>query len=267
MPFYVAGFVISVLSGLFTSSWGAFKDAPYERFNRRSFVRSLVFSAGVFVALCASEPVRAHVVQLPLVLVFFLVMGLERLAIEIYKPCFRREDQSKYLIPQDFSFGGMHVARSGSRCAIGVVLTGIAIGIVMLGPTIASYPQHLLVAAATGLAICIGGAGKDAPFEGFQPRKFLRSAIVLVLASPVIYALGPAPLGLLVFIYGGLERLLVESYKTYFTPTMPGKFLRGSPVIDHAFLRYRPMLRLNALAIVTLVCGLYVSALAPRLFQ
>src|SRR3569623_2108728 len=73
------------LAGMYTAAWGAYKDAPFERFNRASFWRSLAFSLGIALAL------HGRLAQLHAVEAFFLVMGLERLAIEIYKPCFRRE--------------------------------------------------------------------------------------------------------------------------------------------------------------------------------
>jgi hypothetical protein len=257
----VCGLLISTVSGLFTAAWGTYKDAPYERFSRRSFWRSIAFSIAIFALLCATD---ARVAHLYLVQVFFLVMGIERIAIEIYKPCFRREDQAKYLIPQDCSFFGLHVEGGPALAALGFALICGVLGVLALGTEIRTYPQHVTVSVLTGLFICCGGAAKDAPYEGFQPRKFLRSALVLAGVSPLLYALGPAPLGLLIFINGGLERFVVEAYKTYFTPHMPGKFRRDLPIIDHAILRWRPVLRVVAATIVTLLGALYVHALIVR---
>lgn len=251
---------MAALAGLFTAAWGAFKDAPYEGFSKGSFVRSLLFSLGILGSLWVMVPAR--LAQLQLVEVFFLVMGVERIAIEIYKPCFRREDQTKYLIPQDFSFFGRHVEGDLVLWAIGAAMIAAVLGLCEVGTVIASYPAHLAVACATGFFICLGGAGKDAPFEGFDGSKFLRSVKVLAVMSPVLWVLGPRPLGLLVFMYGGLERLLVEGYKTYFTPNPPGKFRRDLPVIDHAFLVWRPVLRGVATAIVATVVALYALAVA-----
>jgi hypothetical protein len=262
MAFLVDGLAISIVSGLFTAAWGAFKDAPYEGFNPRSFWRSVAFSIAIFAIVAMilhGEVTRLYAFQL-----FFLVMGLERIAIEIYKPCFRREDQSKYLIPQDGTFLGVHVDADGVRYAIGLALICGTLGVLSLATTIASLPAHFAVAVTTGLFICCGGAGKDAPFEGFQRRKFLRSAIVLAVASPLLYLLGPVPLGLAIFIAGGVERLIVESYKTYFTSTPPGKFRRDLPVIDHRFVARREPLRFVAFAIVMLVSSLYACAVAAR---
>jgi hypothetical protein len=260
MGFIGTGIAVSAAAGLFTAAWGAYKDAPYERFSHASFWRSLAFSIGIFATLCAMKPAHAHVGQLAIVQVFFLVMGIERLAIEIYKPCFRREDQSKYFIPQDFAFLGLHLVNVRWRRLFGAVLIAATLALLCAGTEIATYRAHLVVAVVVGLFICGGGAAKDAPYEGFQRRKFLRSALVLAAASPVFYVLGPTPLGLLVFMNGGLERLIVESYKTYFTTTPPGKFRRDARVIDPGFLRYRPLLRGIALVIVTAVVASYLYA-------
>ena len=248
-----AATTVSIASGLFTASWGAYKDAPYERFNRRSFWRSVLFSVGIAGVLRAMSIAPLGAFRL-----FFVVMGVERLAIEIYKPCFRREDQTKYFIPQDMSFVGLHVANRGVKIAVGLALASATLGLLSVTTSVTSFPAHFVVAVATGLFICCGGAAKDAPFEGFHRRKFLRSAIVLAMTSPLVYRLGPAPFGVLAFMNGGIERLLVESYKTYFTSTPPGKFRRGAPVIDSDFLRYRPLLRAIAATIVIGLVAAYV---------
>ena len=244
------------LAGMYTAAWGAYKDAPYERFNRASFWRSLAFSVGIALAL------HAQLAQLHAVEAFFLVMGLERLAIEIYKPCFRLEDQSKYLIPQDFSFFGVHVGGRKRLWLAGAAMIALVAWLVTRPLAITGYAGHLGVACAVGLFIACGGAAKDAPWEGFDALKFPRSIWVLALASPVLAALGPRPLGLLVFMYGGVERMLVEGYKTYFTTKPPGKFRRDLPVIDHRFITWRPVLRWLAAAIVTTVAVFYVAAIA-----
>src|SRR5215470_3694960 len=188
---FIIGIAISVVSGLFTAAWGAYKDAPIEGFHARSFWRSVVFSVGTFaIAWTALDDRVAHLYSFQL---FFFVMGVERIAIEIYKPCFRREDQGRYLIPQDGSFLGYRVEARWLLVSIGAVLVAATFGVMALGTEIASFGAHAAVAITVGLFICCGGAAKDAPFEGFQRRKFLRSAIVLALASPLLYLLGPTP--------------------------------------------------------------------------
>src|SRR4051812_38796127 len=99
------GLFISILSGLYTSLWGAFKDSPYEGFKPRTFPRSVWFSLAISVALrvlgghgdirgiaTTGDSLR----QLGFIQLFFLVMGLERFMTELYKGFFRTEDQSKY---------------------------------------------------------------------------------------------------------------------------------------------------------------------------
>jgi len=250
-----AATTVSIASGLFTASWGAYKDAPLERFKIGSFVRSIVFSVGILAVLRALGAVPVGMFR-----TFFVIMGVERLAIEIYKPCFRQEDQGKYFIPQDMSFLGLHVASRPAKAAVGMALIAGTLGLMSVPAVVSSWPAHFATAVAVGLFICCGGAAKDAPFEGFDQKKFLRSAIVLAAASPLVYRLGPAPFGLLVFMNGGIERLIVESYKTYFTTTPPGKFRRGLPVIDQPFLRWRPVLRVVAAAIVVGVIVAYVMS-------
>lgn len=250
-----AATTVSMVSGLFTASWGAYKDAPLEGFSHQSFWRSMAFSVGICGVLRAMALAPLGIFRL-----FFVVMGIERLAIEIYKPCFRREDQGKYLIPQDMSFLGLHVADPGVKVAVGIALVCGTLGLLAVPTVIASWPAHFVVAVGTGLFICCGGAAKDAPFEGFQPRKFLRSAIVLAATAPLVYRLGAMPLGLLIFLNGGIERLIVESYKTYFTSKPPGKFRRDLGVVDHAFLRWRPVLRATAALIAIAVAIAYVAS-------
>lgn len=258
----IVGFGISVVSGLFTAAWGAYKDAPLEGFHRRSFGRSVLFSLVIFTIAAATMPGRVEMLfgfQL-----FFLVMGVERIAIEIYKPCFRREDQGKYLIPQDGSFLGYHVDSGWVLRVVGVAAFGVVFALMCIGGDVVTYDEHAVVAVTVGLFICCGGAAKDAPYEGFQSEKFLRSAIVLGFASPFLWLLGPTPLGLEIFIAGGIERLLVESYKTYFTDKRPGKFRPDLPIVDHRFLRRRPPLKAMAFAIVVAVAALYAHALVVR---
>src|SRR5262245_2034745 len=113
---------VSILSGLYTSAWGAFKDAPYEGFNRRSFPRSIFFSIAIALVLAQGPlPAALHerFAELSPFLIFFLVMGAERIITEIYKACFRDGDQSKFFIPQRLTFFGRHVRSDVTRWAAG----------------------------------------------------------------------------------------------------------------------------------------------------
>src|SRR5687767_11765865 len=90
-----ASLVIGFLSGVHAASWGMYKDAPHEGFERSKFLRSITI--GVLIA-----PATAHLMALDpttasgAVLLFGVVYVLERLVAEIYKTFLRQSDQSKY---------------------------------------------------------------------------------------------------------------------------------------------------------------------------
>jgi hypothetical protein len=216
------------LSGLYTSLWGAFKDCPYEGFKPKTFPRSIWFSIAIWFFYEMLLPYFGFEVPgLSLIntfQLFFFVMGVERFVAELYKGFFRTEDQSKYFIPSRVTLLGRPVHSELLRRAAGVVLVSSTLLVAFLPWKMETYWQFLIVAYSTGLLVSLGGAYKDAPFEGFMPLKFQRSAVVLAVASPLFYFLGPVSLGVLIFMNGGLERFLVEYYKTYIKRNMSGKF-------------------------------------------
>ena len=75
---FAISLAITVLSGLYTSLWGAFKDSPFERFKPATFPRSIYFSIAIFLALYFLPFFRADFQALGLFQLFFLVMGVER---------------------------------------------------------------------------------------------------------------------------------------------------------------------------------------------
>ena len=228
-------FLVSLTSGLYTSLWGAFKDSPYEGMKRRTFPRSVYFHAVIFCALYWLPAFAEDFRQLSLFQVFFATMGLERFLAELYKGFFRSEDQSKYAVPSRITFFGRPVTSEPLRLFSGVVLVSAVFSLLFLSVRIVDFALFAAVAFSTGMLVSLGGAYKDAPFEGFAPLKFFRSATVLAVCSPLFYysndPLSPAPLGYLIFMNGGLERFLVEYYKTYVQRTMSGKFRPDLPRI------------------------------------
>ena len=68
-------FIVALMSGLYTSLWGAFKDSPYEGFKPKTFPRSILFHAVIFGVLYSFEPFAAPFRSLKLFQIFFLVMG------------------------------------------------------------------------------------------------------------------------------------------------------------------------------------------------
>ena len=232
----VGGLLVSALSGLYTSLWGGFKDSPWEGFKPRTFPRSVFFSVAIFAFLLAVPLLRDRVAGLGLVQLFFLVMGLERFLTELHKGCFREEPQDKYFVPSALTILGRPVESRALRIAVGVVLVSGVIGVLFIGVPVTGFGPYLAVAYLTGLLVSGGGAWKDAPFEGFHTLKFFRSGLTLAVASPLFYWLQapgePIALGILIYMNGGLERFLVEYYKTYIQRNMSGKFRPNLPRVE-----------------------------------
>ncbi len=257
-------FVVSLISGLYTSLWGAFKDSPFEGLKRRTFPRSVYFHAVIFCALYWLPLFHGSFRQLSLFQVFFAIMGLERFLAELYKGFFRSEDQSKYAVPSRITFFGRPVTSEPLRLFSGVVLVSGVFSLLFLSVRIEDFPGFAAVAFSTGLLVSLGGAYKDAPFEGFAPLKFFRSATVLAICSPLFFfsndPLSPVPLGYLIFMNGGLERFLVEYYKTFVQRTMSGKFRPDLPRISR-YIETREKYHYMAWIIIVGLTILYVYEL------
>ncbi len=255
---------VSAISGLYTSLWGAFKDSPYEGLKPKTFPRSIYFNVVIFLVLYFVPPFDARVQALSLFQLFFLTMGLERFLAEIYKGFFRTEDQDKYFVPSRITFFGTHVASDLLRYGTGVVIVAVVFAVTWIDVTVESFVAVAITAYATGLLVSLGGAYKDAPFEGFMPLKFQRSGFVLALLSPVFYfsnnPAAPISLGFLIYMNGGLERFVVEYYKTYIQRNMSGKFRPDLERIQK-HLDERERYHYAALAIIAGLVGLYVWAL------
>jgi uncharacterized membrane protein len=214
---------VAALSGLYSSAWGSYKDSPYEGFKPATFPRSPLISAFICALLWFTPRIGAGLRELSLVQIFFVVMGMERIFTEIYKGCFRHEDQSKYVIPQQVAVFGRAVQSEFWRLASGMVGILLMAGVLLVPHSVESLPGFFGVCVLTGSFTCLGGAYKDAPFEGFILRKFFRSVVVLLPVAPLLYLLGPMPFGFLIYMAGGVERMLVEYYKTFARPRA-GKF-------------------------------------------
>ena len=126
-----AGLAIGLLSGVHAASWGMYKDAPHEGFERRKFLRSIVLGGAI-------GPIAAHLMRLDpstasgAVLLFGVAYVLERLIAEIYKTFLRQSDQSKYTIPMQFAILGRPVESRTVRVLLGAGYSGLLLGLVML---------------------------------------------------------------------------------------------------------------------------------------
>lgn len=265
-------FVITAISGLYTSLWGAFKDSPYEGFKPKTFPRSVYFNVAILAVLYAMPMLHERVVALGLFQLFFLTMGLERFLAEIYKGFFRTEDQTKYFVPSRITFFGHHVTSDVARYFVGTVIVAAVFAVVWIDVTVEQFLWVAVTAYGTGLLVSLGGAYKDAPFEGFQPLKFQRSGVVLAVLSPLFYFLNdpetPVSLGFLIYMNGGLERFAVEYYKTYIQRNMSGKFRPDLPRQEKAAQRrekfhYGALVLIAALVLVYLIEYRDQGAAAP----
>jgi hypothetical protein len=226
--------LVGVLAGTHTSTWGMYKDAIHEGFTWRKYRRSILLSS-------ALAPLLVHVLGLPvqragdLLILFGVCYVLERAVAEFYKTFVREEDQSKYFIPMQFAVGGRVISSRRTRALAGVAVAGSALALlvtlVMLQPLI--RPSTFLVALAGSLGgwfSAVGGAWKDAPLEGFQLLKFLRSPVLATAYTMVLFNFTNSVV--LAALAGlGFTIATIETYKTFFFPGRPrGKFA-GKPIL------------------------------------
>jgi len=87
----------------------------------------------------------------------------------------------------------------------------------------------LLSGLTGGLLIAVGGCLKDAPIEGFNLLKFIRSPMIATIAG-VLFSGYASSHGVLMLSAMGIERMITEFYKTFLEKTAPGKFKASKPV-------------------------------------
>ena len=94
-----------------------------------------------------------------------------------------------------------------------------------------SIPTSIAIGAASGFAVAVGGAVKDAPFEGFDLATFIRSPLIGALEAPILDKVFKSPNGwLLALATIATERITTETYKLIRAQTTlkpPGKFIVG----------------------------------------
>ena len=202
-----------------------------------------------------------------LVVLFGLAYAAERGIVEVWKTFVRREDQSKYFIPMQFTIRGAPVGH-GARLAAGAgYVAMLALGLIAIARIDAAAEGSVRLAAtaiaglAVGLVIALGGAWKDAPKEGFDPLRFFRSPAMTVAWSMLLSGLTDSVLQAAVGAIG-FERATAETYKTFCFPSRPrGKFA-GKPILFPEMLAHRRRLVPAFVAIWTAV--VVTAALALR---
>lgn len=243
MENWIVACAIGLLAGFHTATWGMYKDAPYEGYSHRRYLRSVWLStviASIAYPLSGLDlAIWGHRV------VFFgLVYVIERAFMEFYKTFVREEDQSKYFIPMQFHIRGRVVKERGKRLMIGLAY---AAGVLLVVAFIFYLQQTSMVKSSILVVIigslggwisAFGGAWKDAPIEGFEILKFFRSPVI---AGFYAFILGHFTdhLVLITFPALGYTIATIETYKTFFFPSKPrGKFA-GKPVRFPEMLRKR----------------------------
>jgi hypothetical protein len=266
-PMLIAA-LVGLLSGTHTAIWGMYKDAPHEGFSVPRFLRSAIVGSACAVVL---RHVLAMSLDAPgvLLLLFGLAYAAERAIVEVWKTFVRNEDQSKYFIPMQFSVRGEPVKSRAMRLAAGAAYGAVVVfGLASLGLLDRSLRPTTwtmaLVGFAAGLIVAVGGAWKDAPKEGFDPLKFMRSPVMTLFYALLLSRLTNSHL-LAAAGAIGYERATAETYKTFFFPSKPrGKF-SGKPISHPEMLRRRLWFAPIYFAIwsAVLVCGA-VALTSPR---
>jgi membrane protein YqaA with SNARE-associated domain len=235
---------IGLLAGAHTSTWGMYKDCPYEGFTYRKYARSILVSACVAVVWAMVSGLDLSVASGRLVL-FGLTYVTERGLVELYKGYIREEDQSKYFIPMQLHVMGKVVKSRAVRWSVaGVWVLAIA-GIAwwlrswqQAPGDLAGWKVVLIIGSIGGWLSAFGGAFKDAPIEGFETFKFFRSPALALFWSFLIA--GFSTDYLFIALCGlGFTVATIETYKTFFFPNKPrGKFA-GKPIQHPQLLQWR----------------------------
>ena len=236
--------VAGLLAGTHAAIWGMYKDGLYEGFTTDRFLRSVVLGAvcgvGVHVLLRLPLPDMGSFVVL-----FGLAYATERGVLEVWKTFLREEDQSKYTIPTRLTVRGVPVESRVVRLLAGIAYVAvIAVCLLVIGrlepgsSTIDSMTRIAIVGFAVATIIAVGGAWRDAPMEGFDPIKFLRSPLIGLAVAFVLSRFTDSYFQIAVATIG-YERAVAETYKTFCLPSHTcGKFA-GKPVLFPEVARRR----------------------------
>ncbi len=261
---------LGLAAGVHTATWGMYKDAPHEGFTWRRYARSIVLSgiiAPVLHLTLGLDPTHAA----GAVVLFGLTYAAERGLVEFYKTFLREQDQSKYTIPMQFAVFGRVVHSQAARLLIGAIITAVvvlaflAVHWLTSGNRISwTIARVLAIASIGGWISAFLGAWKDAPVEGFQPLKFVRSPLWAAGYGGVLALFTTSPLVMIMAALGFTSATL-ETYKTFFFPSKPrGKFA-GKPILFPEMLARRQwFVPVYAAIWVLIVTGFVLALSQPR---
>ncbi len=235
---------IGLLAGAHTSTWGMYKDCPYEGFTYRKYARSILISASLAILWQTVAGFDLSLASARLVL-FGLTYVSERGIVELYKGFIREEDQSKYFIPMQFHVMGSVIHSRTTRWSVAAVWVAAVIFVAWAlhswqraGTELSAWLVILIIGSIGGWLSAFGGAFKDAPIEGFETFKFFRSPVLALMWSSFIASLSADYL--YITLCGlGFTVATIETYKTFFFPNKPrGKFA-GKPIHHPRLLTWR----------------------------
>jgi hypothetical protein len=236
--------LIGLLAGTHTATWGMYKDAPHEGFTIGTYSRSIIVAA--VLAVLAQMLLRFDLLHASgIVVLFGLTYALERAVTEYWKTYWRHEDQSKYWIPMQFHVLGRVADKRLQRLAgLGALLLAGVLVLLILWlqrNTPDPVPLWLAIAIAGGLGgwfSAIGGAWKDAPIEGFEFFKFLRSPAIALFWA-ILLAHFTHDLLIIAIAAEGYTVATIETYKTFFFPNKPRGKWTGKPINHPSMLERR----------------------------
>ncbi len=262
--------VVGLIAGLHTSTWGMYKDAPYERFTWRKYFRSTIVSG--IVAIVVVIITRLDTTKIAnLVVLYGFTYVIERAMVEFYKTFLRVEDQSKYFIPMQFSVNGNVVKSRAVQLSVGAAyMTGVLLGVYGIYYLQKANFQPsgaatvLVIGSIGGWISALGGAWKDAPKEGFSILKFFRSPVIALLYA---FMLAHFTDNYLFIAMGALGYTVgtIETYKTFFFPSKPrGKFTGKEVKFPEMLQRRQYFVPLYAAIWLGVIAAIVVAFLQPH---
>lgn len=232
-PFYPI--IWGIAAGFNRASWGAYKDSPYEPFQKRKYFRSIILSISISLIISNFLISRNLLPKNPLITIG-IVLGLDTILTEFNKLFIRKENQDKYKIPSAFHFLNLPLTPTQRFISSAILSTFLLfITLLLFTKNTATFPtgnillNGTLIGLLSGILEAIGGSWKDAPFENFQPLKFFRSPTIGTIWGTLIYSFTPNS-AILLYALFGLNRATIEFYKTFIKNMRSGKFKATVPV-------------------------------------
>jgi hypothetical protein len=227
--------------------WGIYGDLLVEEFQLSKVLRSVTLGTIYSLFLFFINP------NLPLFVIALIVIAFERTTTEIYKALIRHESQLKYDIPSDLNIKApISLKRIVGFSVLILLLLAFALIDLQVNKVILLLVMCLLPA--------LGGAAKDAPYEGFSPLKFLRTPSVSLVVGALLLLVFPS-LGPKYFLVAvpGFERIISEFYKKIYRSKIPGKFKQTLSKDSIWFKQRKKLLFAYALNVLVLLSLLLYS--------